>query len=204
MKNLLFFSGNQDKIIEIKKIFKNRNKKILSLNDFPKVKMPKETGREFVVNAKIKSLYGFKQFRIPCFADDSGICISALNNKPGIHSKRFFEKFQNKKELFKYIIKKVYISKNASAYFTTIICFTLKIGHYVIFEGKISGNIAEIPRGRNGFGYDPVFLIQNENKTFAEMTIVQKEIHSHRGKAIRAIIKLLIPHLKNSRKKEIA
>ena len=75
--------------------FKNRNKKILSLNDFPKVKMPKETGREFVVNAKIKSLYGFKQFRIPCFADDSGICISALNNKPGIHSKRFFEKFEN-------------------------------------------------------------------------------------------------------------
>ena len=89
MKNLLFFSGNQDKIIEIKKIFKNRNKKILSLNNFPKVKMPKETGREFVVNAKIKSLYGFKQFRIPCFADDSGICISALNNKPRIHSKIF-------------------------------------------------------------------------------------------------------------------
>ena len=111
MKRLLFFSSNQDKIIEIKKIFKIRNKKILSLKDLPKIKMPKETGREFVDNAKIKSLYGFKQFNIPCFADDSGICISALNNKPGIHSKRFFEKFQNKKEMFKYIIKKASTSK---------------------------------------------------------------------------------------------
>ena len=70
--------------------------------------MPKEKGKEFVVNAKIKSLYGFKQFNIPCFADDSGICISALNNKPGIHSKKFFEKFQNKKEIFKYKLLYVY------------------------------------------------------------------------------------------------
>ena len=89
MKNLLFFSSNQNKIIEIKKIFKIRNQKILSLNDLPKIKTPKETGKKFVDNAKIKSLYGFKKFNIQCFADDSGICISALNNKPGVHSKRF-------------------------------------------------------------------------------------------------------------------
>ena len=78
--------------------------------------MPKETGSEFIVNAKIKSLYGFKKFRIPCFADDSGICIGALKNKPGVHSKRFFEKFYNKKELFKYIINKVQNSKNTYGY----------------------------------------------------------------------------------------
>ena len=191
MKNLLFFSSNQNKIIEIKKIFKIRNKKILSLNDLPTIKMPKETGGEFVDNAKIKSLYGFKKFNIPCFADDSGICISALNNKPGIHSKRFFEKFQNKKELFKYIIKKVYISKNASAYFTTIICFTLKIGHYVIFEGKISGNIAEIPRGRNGFGYDPLFIPIGHKKTLAEMSNKEKNTISHRSLAINKFINFL-------------
>ena len=89
MKNLLFFSSNQNKIIEIKKIFKIRNKKILSLNDLPKIKIPKETGRTFVDNAKIKSLYGFKKFNIPCFADDSGICIEALGGKPGVYSKRF-------------------------------------------------------------------------------------------------------------------
>ena len=191
MKNFLFFSSNQDKIIEVKNIFKNRNIKILSLNDFPKVKIPKETGSEFVENAKLKSLYGFKKFRIPCFADDSGICISALNNKPGVHSKRFFEKFRNKKELFKYIIKKVYTSKNTSAYFTTIIFFTLKIGQYVIFEGKISGNIATTPKGRNGFGYDPLFIPIGHNKTFAEMSTKEKNTVSHRSLAINKFINFL-------------
>ena len=191
MKNLLFFSSNKNKIIEIKKIFKIRNKKILSLNDLPKTKIPKETGREFVDNAKIKSLYGFKKFNIPCFADDSGICISALNNKPGIHSKRFFEKFQNKKELFKYIIKKVYTSKNTSAYFTTIICFTVKLGQYLIFEGKILGDISEIPRGKNGFGYDPLFIPIGHKKTFAEMSTKEKNTVSHRSLAINKFINFL-------------
>ena len=191
MKNLLFFSSNQDKIIEIKNIFKNNNIKILSLNDFPKVKMPKETGREFVANAKIKSLYGFKRFRVPCFADDSGICISALNNKPGIYSNRFFKKFQNKKKLFKYITNKVHTSKNTSAFFTTIICLTLKIGHYVIFEGKVSGDIAKVPRGTNGFGYDPLFIPSGHNKTFAEMSIKEKNTISHRGLATNKFINFL-------------
>ena len=191
MKNLLFFSGNQNKIIEIKKIFKIRNQKILSLNDLPKIKMPKETGREFVDNAKIKSFYGFKKFNIPCFADDSGICISALNNKPGIHSKRFFEKFQNKKELFKYIIKKVYTSKNTSAYFTTIICFTIRLEQHVIFEGKILGDISETPRGKNGFGYDPLFIPIGHNKTFAEMSTKEKNTASHRSLAINKFINFL-------------
>ena len=191
MKNLLFFSGNQDKIIEIKNIFKNRNKKILTLENFPKTISPKESGDTFKKNAMIKSSFGFNKYGLPCFADDSGICISALNNKPGIHSKRFFEKFQNKKELFKYIIKKVYISKNTSAYFTTIICFTLKIGQYVIFEGKISGNIAEIPRGRNGFGYDPLFIPIGHKKTLAEMSNNKKNTISHRSLAINKFINFL-------------
>ena len=191
MNNLLFFSSNQDKIIEIKKIFKNRNKKILSLNNFPKVKMPKETGSEFADNAKIKSLYGFKKFNIPCFADDSGICIGALNNKPGIHSKRFFEKFKNKRQLFKYIIKKVCYSKNTSAYFSTNICFTAKPGQYILFEGKIYGNITETPKGINGFGYDPLFIPIGYNKTFAEMSTKEKNTISHRSLAIKKFINFL-------------
>ena len=191
MKNLFFFTSNQDKIIEVKKLFKIKNIKFLNLNDLPKVKMPKENGKSFIDNAKIKSIYGFNKFSFPCFADDSGICISALNNKPGIHSKIFSEKFQNKKELFKYIIKKVYTSKNTSAYFTTIICFTLKIGQYVIFEGKISGNIATIPKGRNGFGYDPLFIPKGHNKTFGEMSTKEKNTISHRSLAINKFINFL-------------
>ena len=191
MKNLLFFTTSHYKINEIKNLFNTTNIKILSLSDLPKIKIPKETGRSFADNAKIKSLYGFKQLNIPCFADDSGICISALNNRPGVHSKRFLEKFQNKKELFKYIINKVYTSKNTYAYFTTNICFTIKLRHYVIFEGKVSGNISLTPRGMNGFGYDPLFIPVGHTKTFAEMGTKEKNRISHRSLAIKKFINFL-------------
>ena len=88
-------------------------------------------------------------------------------------------------------MKKVYTSNNTSAYFTTIICFTLKIGQYVIFEGKISGNIATIPKGRNGFGYDPLFIPIGHNKTFAEMSTKEKNTVSHRSLAINKFINFL-------------
>ena len=73
-------------------------------------------------------------------------------------NKRNIEKFQNKKELFRYIIKKVSTSKDTSAYFTTIICFTVKLGQYLIFEGKVLGHISKIPRGKNGFGFKLVLI----------------------------------------------
>ena len=108
MKNLLFFSHNHNKILEVENIFDHKGVKIHNLRSFGKIKEPNENGLSFAENAKIKSFFGLKNFDIPCFADDSGICISALNNKPGIYSKRFFEKFQNKTEMFKYIIKQTY------------------------------------------------------------------------------------------------
>ena len=77
-----------------------------------KIKEPKETGDSFAANAKIKSLYGFKRFNMPCFADDSGICISSLNNKPGVYSKNFLEKFKKNKDAFNHIINRCVLLKN--------------------------------------------------------------------------------------------
>ena len=188
MNTLLFFSYNQNKISEIKKLFKNNKIKILSLNDFPKVSEPNETGKFFAENAKIKSLYGFKIFKIPCFADDSGICVSALNNEPGVNSKRFLEKFKSKKQAFKYIINKTNASKNTVAIFKTSICLTTKLGQYIIFEGSVAGNISSFPKGKNGFGYDPIFIPKNFKKTFAEMKNKEKNLISHRGIAINKLI----------------
>jgi len=184
LKNLFFFSSNKNKIIEIKKLFKNNKIKIFSLYDFPKIKEPKETGKGFADNAKIKSLYSFRCFGMPSFADDSGICIRALNNKPGIHSRRFFEKFKSKKEVFNYIINKTYTLKNTSAFFKTSICLTLNINYHILFEGKISGHITNVPKGKNGFGYDPIFVPNGQVKTFAEMSDYQKNSISHRSIAI--------------------
>ena len=191
MKNLLFFSYNQNKIIEVKNLFKHNKIKILDLNQYAKVDEPIESGLEFVDNAKIKSKYGYKKFCVPCFADDSGICISALKNKPGVRSKRFFNKFKSKSELFRYIINKTRSSKNTVAYFKTSICLTIGLEQYIVFEGQISGNIASKPKGKNGFGYDPIFIPKNKKKTFGEMQPSQKYKIDHRYQAYKKIRKFL-------------
>ena len=184
MKSLLFFSNNNKKIFEVKKIFNSRKIKIHDLNEFEKIKEPNENGISFSENAKIKSSFGLKNFNIPCFADDSGLCVEALKNKPGIKSKRFLKKFNTNLSAFEYIIGKVIKSKNSRAYFKTSICLSIKKNHHIIFEGKISGRISEKPIGLNGFGYDPIFIPDGYKKTFAEMNSKEKNKISHRKIAL--------------------
>lgn len=183
MKNkILFFTSNNSKIKEANKIIGDKIK-VISLKNLPKTKEPIENGKTFVENAKIKSIFGFKKFQIPCFADDSGICIEALNNKPGIGSKRYLSKFKNNKEAFNFILSKTKL--NTKACFVCSICLTLKLGHYLIFEGRVHGNIAAKPKGFNGFGYDPIFIPDGYKKTFAEMNSKEKNTISHRLVALR-------------------
>ncbi len=184
MKDILFFSHNQKKIIEVKQIFKNSNTKVCDLNSFEKIKEPKETGDTFASNAKIKSKYGQQIFNMPCFADDSGFCVEALKNNPGVKSKRFLEKFSNSKKAFEYIISNVVKKQNNRAFFVTAISLTLKKNHHIIFLGKINGTVSLKPKGANGFGYDPIFIPENNIKTFAEMKLDEKNIISHRKIAI--------------------
>ena len=184
MEDILFFSHNQKKIIEVKQIFKDSRVKIFDLNSFKKIKEPKETGDTFASNAKIKSKYGQKVFNIPCFADDSGFCVEALKNNPGVKSKRFLEKFSNKKKAFEYIISNVIEKKNNKAFFVTAICLTLKDNHHIVFLGRIRGTVSLKPKGTNGFGYDPIFVPENYTRTFAEMSLEEKNIISHRKIAI--------------------
>ena len=184
MKDILFFSHNQKKIIEVKQIFKDSRIKVFDLNSFEKIKEPRETGDTFASNAKIKSKYGQKIFNIPCFADDSGFCVEALKNNPGVKSKRFLEKFSNKKKAFEYIISNVIERKNNKAFFVTAICLTLKDNHHIVFLGRVNGTVSLKPKGTNGFGYDPIFVPENYTRTFAEMNLEEKNIISHRKIAI--------------------
>ena len=184
MKDILFFSHNQKKIIEIKQIFKDSKIKIYDLNSYKKIKEPKETGATFSSNAKIKSKYGQQLFDMPCFADDSGFCVEALKNNPGVKSKRFLEKFSNNKKAFEYIISNVVKKRNNKAFFVTAISLTLKENHHITFLGKISGTVSLKPKGMNGFGYDPIFIPENNIKTFAEMSLEEKNVISHRKIAI--------------------
>ena len=184
MKDILFFSHNQKKIIEVKQIFKDSRIKVFDLNSFEKIKEPRETGDTFASNAKIKSKYGQKVFNIPCFADDSGFCVEALKNNPGVKSKRFLEKFSNKKKAFEYIISNVIEKKNNKAFFVTAICLTLKDNHHIVFLGRVNGTVSLKPKGTNGFGYDPIFVPENYTRTFAEMSLEEKSVISHRKIAI--------------------
>ena len=164
---------------------------IFSPKDFDINYEPKENGSSFAENAKIKSFFGFNNFNIPCFSDDSGICIEALNWGPGIFSKKFIESFKNYGECFKYIFDKVNKTKKHGAYFKTSICLTLKNDYHIVFEGKISGTISKVIKGNNGFGYDPVFIPNGASKTFGEMSTKNKNKFSHRSIATNKFINFL-------------
>ena len=192
MRQLLFFSNNENKIIEIKKIFREHNLKILSLTDLNINYEPKENGQTFEENAKIKSDYGLKKTGIPCFADDSGICIESLNWKPGVLSKRFLNNFKSNEACFESVIKRAKKNSEQNAYFKTSISLTVKENQNVVFNGKIDGKISEQAKGGFGFGYDPIFIPKNYNKTLAELSTREKNEISHRSIAVTKLINFLI------------
>ena len=184
MKELLFFSHNQKKIIEINQIFKSSKINLQNLNSFKKIREPAEIGSTFSKNANIKSKYGLQKFNVPCFADDSGFCVEAMNNNPGVKSKRFFKKFTSNKEAFNFIISKAIKKNNYRAFFVTAISLSLAKNHHIIFIGKVGGRVSLAPKGHNGFGYDPIFIPENQTKTFAEMNMEEKNKISHRKIAV--------------------
>ena len=191
MRKLLFFSNNKNKIIEIKKIFKKHNLRILSLSDLKINDEPKENGQNFEENAKLKSDYGFKKTGIPCFADDSGICIESLNWKPGVHSKRFLNSFKNNEYCFRSIIKSIKSSGKLNAYFKTSISLTIKKNQNILFNGRIEGKISDQIKGDFGFGYDPIFIPKFYKKTLAQMSTKEKNKISHRSIAVTKLINFL-------------
>lgn len=191
MEKLLFFSNNNYKIKEIKKIFREHNLKILSLTDLNINYEPKENGQTFEENAKIKSDYGLKKTGIPCFADDSGICIESLNWRPGIYSKRFLNNFKNKQNCFNHIINRTKSSQKKRAYFKTSISLTIHKDQNIVFNGKVDGEISNRIIGNNGFGYDPIFVPKYFKKTLAELSTKEKNQISHRSIAVTKLINFL-------------
>ena len=192
MKKVIFFSHNKNKIKEVLNFFNKTKINILSLDSFQNILEIKETGYSFEENAKIKSNYGYKKLKLPCFADDSGICISAMNNFPGIKSKRFLEKHSSYKKTFATIINETKKFSDNRAYFQTSISLTLNQNKTIFFNGVVKGEISSEPKGEYGFHYDPIFIPNGYNKTFAEMPPEEKNKISHRAIAIKKLIKYLI------------
>jgi len=195
INKILIGTNNKGKLKEIRNLLP-KNIKTLSTLSY-KLKSPIENGKTFKENSLIKSKYFSRKTNLICLADDSGLEIDILNKKPGIYSARWGGKNSD----FNKAIKKVYnelnkkdtnwkIKKIKARFVCALsICYLNK--KIVCVEGKIEGYISSKPKGKNGFGYDPIFIPKNKKKTFGEMNFVQKCKIDHRYIAFKKIKKFL-------------
>ena len=195
IKEVLIGTNNKGKLKEIRDLIP-KNIKTFSTSDF-KLKSPKEYGKTFRHNSLIKSKYFSKKTNLICLADDSGLEIDILGKKPGIYSARWGGKNQN----FKKAIKKVYRelkkkdinwkNKKIKARFVCALSLSYLNKQLICVVGKVDGFISPKAKGKNGFGYDPIFILKDKKKTFGEMNPSQKYRLDHRYKAFKKIKKFL-------------
>lgn len=190
---LLFASSNQHKIEEIKSILPE-GFELLSLKDLDFEGEIPETSDTIEGNALQKANYLSEKLSIPCFADDTGLIIPSLNNEPGVYSARYAGPQRNADDNMNLVLQKLENQSDRSAFFLTVIALNLN-GENFLFEGKVDGEIISEKRGEMGFGYDPIFIPTESDKTFAEMNSEEKNKISHRSRAVNKLIHFL--HTKN-------
>jgi len=195
IKNLLVGTNNRGKLKEIKSLLP-KFINIYSTSNF-KLKSPKEDGKTFKENSLIKSRYFSLKSNLICLADDSGLEVDLLNKRPGIFSARW----GGRKADFSRAIKKVYreltkVDKNwknkkVKARFICALSISNLNKKIACVQGKVEGHISSVPKGKNGFGYDPIFIPFGKSKTFGEMKPSQKYKMDHRFNAFKKIKKFL-------------
>jgi len=188
MRELVFATNNQHKTQEVRNLLLN-DYKVLNLNDIGCTTDIPETGSTFAENATLKSSYVTEHYQLDCFADDSGLEIEALNQEPGIFSARYSGVKDDQTNL-NLVLQKMEGQANRKARFRTVISLMRGTENF-LFEGIINGTILESPIGTQGFGYDPIFVPDGYDHTFAEMSMEQKNQISHRALAMKKLISFL-------------
>jgi XTP/dITP diphosphohydrolase len=184
--NLIFATSNQNKVLEIQKILPKKFN-IKSLKDLNYFEDVPENETTIEGNAIFKSKYIYKKFNINVFADDTGLEVEALNGEPGVHSARYAGKTRNSEKNIKKLLKNLKNIKNRNARFKTVIALIID-NKLHIFSGIVEGYILDSPKGNNGFGYDPIFCPNGFDKSFAELTLKEKNLISHRSLAMKKLI----------------
>ena len=187
MKKILIGTHNKGKFKEIAFLISKNYKKISAFK--LKLKSPKETGKSFIANSKLKANFFSKQVDIPVISDDSGLCIQAMNNKPGIYSARLAKKHGSFLKAMKHILKKLEKEKNRKATFVCSLSYKSKNQKLISVEGRLKGNIATKILGKKGFGYDPIFIPQKKRITFGQMSKSKKIKIDHRYLAFKKLKK---------------
>ena len=184
--NLIFATSNQIKVLEIQKILPKKFN-IKSLKDLNYFEDVPENETTIEGNAIFKAKYIYEKFNINVFADDTGLEVEALNGEPGVHSARYAGTTRNSEKNIKKLLKNLKNIKNRNARFKTVIALIID-NKLHIFSGIVEGYILDSPKGNNGFGYDPIFCPNGFDKSFAELTLKEKNLISHRSLAMKKLI----------------
>lgn len=190
IEKLVIATSNKHKLKEIEELFNgNAIKEILPIpSDIGEII---EDGKTFIENSFIKARAVYNHTKLPSLADDSGLCINALNGNPGIYSARYGGENLSYEEKMQMIIDELKNKKDRSAYFMTSAVCVLDENYYIAVEGIVNGKIIENPRGFDGFGYDPIFQPDGYNITYAEMSLEEKNSMSHRALAMKKMKDIL-------------
>ena len=186
---LVFASHNQNKVNEIKSLLP-KTVDVLSLTDIGFLDEIAETGLTLDENSQIKARTVFEKTGYFCFADDTGLEIEALNFEPGVFSARYAGDQKNDSENIEKVLLNLQGITNRNARFRTVITLLIGQDEYY-FEGRVDGKIIMEKRGEFGFGYDPIFIPEDESRTFAEMSMEEKNLFSHRARAFQKMIEFL-------------
>lgn len=196
MKKILIATNNSDKVLEIKKALDMDSVQFLSLKDEGINIEVVEDGDTLEANAQKKAKEVFLLTGIPSAADDTGLFVDALNGEPGVYSSRYAGEnvtyADNRNKLITRMESVPDDKRNAE--FRTVLCYYYEKNKYIMFEGICNGKIIRAPRGDADFGFDPVFVPDGYEKTFAEMDLDLKNQISHRGKALQKFKDYLISH----------
>jgi XTP/dITP diphosphohydrolase len=186
---LVFASNNKNKIQEIQALVP-KNIQIVSLEDIGCTEDIPETADTIEGNAILKANYVTEKYGYNCFADDTGLEVDALNGAPGVYSARYAGEQKDANDNMDKLLSELEDKSNRKANFKTVIALNLN-GKQNLFTGIINGKIIEEKIGTNGFGYDPIFVADGYEKTFAELTMEEKSTISHRGIAVKELILFL-------------
>ncbi len=195
MKKILIASSNADKVKEIRTLVSDlKEYEIISPADFGIFPVVEENGFTLEENSLIKAKAFHKVFGYPVISDDTGLFTDALNGEPGVYSARYAGLDADYTDNYKKLLINLneVSGPNRKANFKSVICYLTEGDEYNFFEGICHGSISRDPKGDNGFGYDPVFIPDGFNKTFAELTEEEKNKISHRGNALRKLKEFLI------------
>ncbi len=195
---LLLATHNHNKLLELKLYLSDHPEyEVFTLDEVGIYDDVEETGSTFLENALIKARWAFQRSGLISLADDSGLEIRALNNEPGIYSARYLGSdtpYETKNAL---ILERMQHHQDRFAQFTSVVAIVYNATLEEAYEGIMPGNISMSPKGSNGFGYDPIFIPDGQDLSYAEMSSIHKNSLSHRGKAFRKAIKALNERLKH-------